>query len=376
MSEFENILDSFDPFEGLSSTDPVSKKSSEISGDVSSIRKKATNPIDASSKDNNKGVETVKPENSALDKTLNSFKSDTLGQISDGYQQKTENLSLDDLRDLALVEEGELKLNKDHVMSELSDVLGYSLGDTEAFKGEAGDELFKRFTQLTDPDGGALLDKNGDELSFKDGWRDGTTEGLIYSLAMRGYDLYEEVKDSALEDSFDETQLYSAAQAGMVEAYRPIFEKIKPESKARLMMIKAISYVIRNGDFNSLKEMLSILGEDTYSMIKRNYPTLPQDFLANYYLDSKVYFHEHQSVSDELVKVLTDLYGVSWYKTDTAHGEAYNVLIGTGCSEDAVKLLSLQEDLAVLVSLKSTFTEFPASEVFFEHFPDTPRIHL
>lgn len=376
MSEFSNILDSFDPFEGLSSTDPVSKKSSEIQGDVSSIRKKATNPIDSSSKDNSKGVETVKPENGALDKTLNSFKSDTLGHISDSYQQKTSNFTLDDLEQLAKVEEGSLGLNKDYVMSELSDTLGYSLGDTEAFKGEAGDELFKRFVQLTDPDGGALLDKNGNELSFKDGWRDGTTEGLIYSLAMRGYDLYEEVKDSALEDSFDATQLYSAAQSGMVEAYRPIYEKIKPESKARDMMLNAIEYVIRNGDFNSLVEMLNILGESNYPLVERNYPSLPKDFLGNYYIDKKVYLHEHQALSDKLSQTLVDIYGPSWYKVDTEHGEAYNVLIGSNCSADAVTLLSLNEDLGALVSLKHTFTEFPAAEVFFEHFPDTPRITL
>lgn len=376
MSEFTNILDSFDPFEGLNSTDPVSKKSTEIQGDVSSIRKKATNPIDSSSKDNNKGIETILPENGALDKTLNSFKSDTLGQISDGYQQKTENFTLDDLEALIKVEDGGVTLDKDHVMDELSDVLGYTLGDSEAFKGEAGDELFKRFVQLTDPDGGALLDKNGNELSFKDGWRDGTTEGLIYSLAMRGYELYEEVKDSALEDAFDETQLYSVVQSGMVEAIQPIYTKIKPASKAQNMLINSIQYVVQNGDFDCLREILRILGSANYPLIKRNYPTLPKDFLGNYYINKKVYLHEHQALAEELHSTLSSVYGDDWYQIETSHGKAYNVLIGSNCSPDAVTLLSLIDDLGTLVALQHTFTEFPASEVFFEHFPDTPRISL
>lgn len=374
MSNTSSTLDKFDPFAGLSSTDPTSRTSESIAGDVSSIRKTATDPIDASSKDNVLGIETVTPQNGALDKALNDYTSDTLGRMSSAYQTKTENFSLDDLRQLGEIEDGKIKFNKDYLMDQMSDVLGFTLGDSEAFKGEMGDVMFDLFVKATSPDGGALLDKNGNELTFKDGWRDGTTEGLIYSLAMAGLEIYQEIKDSAAEDSFDATSLYSAAQNGMVEAYRPIFDKIKPRAKAESMMITALRYVIHNGDMNSLREMLNILGSSHYPKIRSTYPTMPKDFLSQYYFDPKLYLHEHAALCQELKGFFEDIYGEDWYRRTTFMGKAYDVSIGFNASLDAVKLLSTDDDLAILVALKDTFSEQAAAEAFFDAFEDVPRI--
>lgn len=369
-------LDSFDPFAGVATTDPVSRSSAEISKDVSGIKKQATNPIDSTSKDNAKGTETVKPENSALDEALNNFKSDTLGQMKEGYKNKTENLSGNDLKEITKAEDGKLKLDKDGVMGQLSDVLGYDIGNSEGMQGDAGDKLFDMFTAFTDPDGGALLSKNGNQLSFKDGWREGTTEGLIYSLAMAGYDIYQEVRDSALEDAFDASSLYSAAQNGMVEAYEPIFLKIQPRTKAESMMVEAIQYVIQNGDLFSLREMIRILGPTFFPQIKANYPTMCRDFLSNYYMDKKVYVHQHQELCEELDDYFTKIFGLDWYLTETRHGNAYNVSIGTTCSKDAVDLLSTVDRLAIVVALRETFEEGDAAASFFELFSETPKIEL
>ncbi|UVD32190.1 hypothetical protein [Vibrio phage phiKT1028] len=316
------------------------------------------------------------PEMDGMSDVLNDFKSNTLGRMSEVYQTKTENFKLSDLKDLADIEGGKIKLNKDKMLGELSDVLGYNITDKDAFFGQAGDELFELFTQLTDPDGGALLDKNGDQLSFKDGWREGTTEGLIYSLARSGVELYNEVKDSAMQDAYDATVLYSAARAGMVEAYAPIHEKIKPKEKADSMMINALKYVIGNGDYFSFREMLRILGIEHYPKIRSTYPTLPITLLAAYYLDKSVYQHEHEALCLELDGHLSTIYGTEWYLTDTAHGKAYNALIGSGLSDDAVTLLMNVDRLSVLVSLRNTFDEMMASEVFFSQFPETPEIKL
>ncbi|BAW98405.1 phage protein [Vibrio phage pTD1] len=376
MSDKATSLDSFDPFEGVATTDPVSRSAEQISSDVGSIRKQATDPIDASSEDNYLGIESVMPSMDGLDETLNGFKSQTLGQMTEAYQSKTENFSIKDARDLLDVESGKIKINKEAVLDDISDIVGYNIGNSETFKGQAGDTLFDLFVQLTDPDGGSLLDKNGDQLSFKDGWRDGTTEGLIYALGMAGYELYQDVKDSAKQDAFDATMLYSAAQAGMVEAYAEIYGKIKPQSKANDMMINAIKYVISNGDYFSFREMLKILGKAQYPKIRSTYPTLPRDLLSAYYMDKKVYPHEHEVLCKELDGHLSDIYGVDWYLVPTAHGDAYNVLIGSECSNDAMILLRNEERLRIIVMLRGTFNEGRADDTFFDHFPDTPVINI
>lgn len=376
MSDKATSLDSFDPFEGVATTDPVSRSAEQISSDVGSIRKQATDPIDASSEDNYLGIESVMPSMDGLDETLNGFKSQTLGQMTEAYQSKTENFSIKDARDLLDVESGKIKINKEAVLDDISDIVGYNIGNSETFKGQAGDTLFDLFVQLTDPDGGSLLDKNGDQLSFKDGWREGTTEGLIYALGMAGYELYQDVKDSAKQDAFDATMLYSAAQAGMVEAYAEIYGKIKPQSKANDMMINAIKYVISNGDYFSFREMLKILGKSQYPKIRSTYPTLPRDLLSAYYMDKKVYPHEHEALCKELDGHLSDIYGVDWYLVPTAHGDAYNVLIGSDCSTDAMMLLRNEERLRIIVVLRGTFNEGRADDTFFDHFPDTPVINI
>ncbi|AGB07126.1 hypothetical protein [Vibrio phage VP4B] len=376
MSDKATSLDSFDPFEGVQSTDPVSRASEEISNDVGSIRKQATDPIDASSEDNYLGIESVLPSMETLDETLNGFKSQTLGQMTEAYQQKTEDFSWKDAKDLVDIEDGKVKLDRDAILGEISDVVGYNVGNSDMFKDQAGDTLFDLFVQLTDPDGGALLDKNGDKLSFKDGWREGTTEGLIYALGMAGYDMYQEVQDSALKDAFDATMLYSAAQAGMVEAYAGIYAKIKPQEKADNMMINAMKYVIDNGDYFSFREMLRILGKDQYPKIRSTYPNLPRDLLKNYYMDDKIYPYQHTEICNELDGHLSDIYGVDWYLMSTAHGEAYNVLIGSECSDDAILLLRNDERLRIVVALRGTFTKGMADSVFRGHFPNTPVISI
>lgn len=374
MSNSSSKLDGFDPFAGIGQTDPIQRTSSGISDDVASIRKKATDPIDITSKDNMMGVGTVTPENGALDNVLNDFTSDTLGRMSDAYQSKTEEFSVDDIRDVITIEDGSIGPNKEYLMDELSDVLGFTLGDSEAFKGELGDKLFEEFTKFTSPDGGALLDFNGGELSFKDGWRDGTTEGLIYSLAMAGIEIYKEVKDSAAQDAFDATSLYGAVQAGMVEAYRPIYNKIKPNSKAVGMVIISIQYAVNNGDYVSLKELLSILGEEQFPKVKAYYPTLCRDFLKSFYIDPKVYLHQHDELCQDMRAVFASIYGDEWYKVQTWYGMAFDVTMTSECSDDAVTILSTDLELGILVALRGTFTEDSAAEVFFTQFQNTPRI--
>lgn len=370
-------LNGFDPFEGIEQTNPVVKASDEIASDVSKMKKSANAPIETNSTQNHEGVAKVDPDNPALGGILNNYRSETLDGLGSAYQQKTENFSAQDVRDLSRAEDGKLKINENKVLGDLSDALGFNVTSNEAFKGDLSDELFKVFKDLTDPDGGQLLDKNGNVLSFKDGWRKGTTEGLIYSLALAGVDIYKEVKDSALIDSFDAASLYSAAQQGMVEAYRPIYDKIDGEDKKVFMMVEAIQYVLTNGDYHSLIEMTNILGVSRYPLIKARYPKLVSTFLSNFKLDkAKDFQHHHQTICDNTVGLFTQIFGEDWLKINTSFGLAVNGLIGSNISSDAVTVFKLNESMLPMITIKGIFTEQDAVDWFYQKFSETPKLSI
>lgn len=371
-------LDGVDPFAGIANTNPVVAKKKSIDNDVEKLKKVSSRAIEADSTQNYEGIVKVKPKDPTLDETLNDYQSEVLNNINRLQQDRTEELKPDDLKKFVKVEDGraEVVVPKVDVMKDLSDVLGFNVQNNEAMQDDLGDAMFDTFKDLTYPDGGELLTKNGEELSFNRNWREGTTEGLVMALGLAGLDIYKEVRDSAIEEAFDASSLYQAVKNGMIESYRPIYEKIDGKEKKDKMIVESIQYALANGDWYSLKELTSIAGSSLYPNIKARYPTLVRTYMTNYRLNTKKdHQKDYRKIVDETIALFKAIYGEDYLKINTSFGMVYDGSIGSTASQDAITVYSLNDELGMLLTLKGVFQINKSFDVFLSHFPNTPVLN-
>jgi len=124
-----------------------------------------------------------------------------------------------------------------------------------------------------------------------------------------------------------------------------------------------------------MNKVLTLVTENKYAVINAKYPYLISSLFQNFSLDPGTSVGEYPGIKAMFLKVCISIFGVNWYKRETAFGMIYNLGLVSSVSDDLKKVIMSDEtypDLVPFLACAGIFNEQYSWDVFKSNFTDVP----
>ena len=360
-------------FGGLDLSNVQKAFQTNTSKSMSTVKESTLTPADVTGDKLKSGVAKVKPTDTSVLASLTQYRSEAvseldgiIGMLSGGLLNKASDIT----KAIKIGSNGSPELDTDDLLSAVSGNMGYQISGQKSGLRKIAASLSSEFKALTGLNLPNLLQSDGTGFKVNGNWR-----GLVGQETLRQINKFtgiDQFIDVSVQTAMYNTVMKQAAQLGMKDSYKSIYDLYKVKRSADQIMVDTVRTMIANGDIDSVDAVLAILDQQGVNAINAAYPEFIETLFRSFHFEDDVFPEDYDALRVKLLSVLTRVVGPSWWLRSTQFGMAYNLALINQASGDMITLLSPVTELQPLLAAAGKFSERSAASIMKSNFKDAP----
>lgn len=343
-------------FDGFNLSDTIQKFQTSTTSAMSKVKENTLSPMDTTGDRLKEGVALKKATDTSVTENITSYKSSAvseldgiIGMLSGGL------LNTKAITNAIRIGPNGVGLSTDDILSAASTEAGFPVsGKTSAMRRLASG-ISNQFKKLTGVNIGQLITSDGKGFAINGNWR--TMLGAETLNQINQLTGINEFIDVSVQNALYNSVMDSAAQLGMRDSYKSIYDLYQNTRTADEMMVDAVRVMITNGDIKSIDVVINMISQNGVNAINAAYPDFVETLFRSFHFASDVMVEDYASLRDTLLGVLVKICGPNWWLRSTQFGNAYNVGIIRSASPDMLTLLNGYDPLVPLICAAGMFSE-------------------
>lgn len=364
-----SIFDGFD----LGDTLNVFKK--QTNTQMSTVKEGVLSPMDVTGDKLKEGVALVKPQDTSIKGTITKYKSSAvseldgiIGQLSGGL------LNTKAITKAIRIGPNGVTLNDDAILSSASGQMGVPVsGKTSAMR-KLASMVTGEFKSITGVNINGIITTDGKGYRINQNWR--TSVGSETLKMIQQFTGINEFIDTSVQYAMYNSVMKMAAEYGMSDSYKSIYDLYKSKRTADQIMIDSVRIMIARGDVVSIDAVLALLDQSGINAINAGYPEFIKTIFRSFKFDDDVFPEDYPLIKDKLLSVILRVCGPEWWMTFTQFGWAYDLALINSASKDVKTLLSTVETFIPMLCTAGMFQERSAVAEMKGKFKDAPVFTL
>ena len=362
-------------FDGFNLTDTLNKFKTSTDQAMSKVKDSTLTPMDVTGDRMKEGAALLKPTDTSVTKTIGTYKSTAvseldgiIGMLSGGL------LNTKDLTGAIRMGPNGLGLSTDAILAAASTQAGFPISSAASGMRRLASGITTEFRKLTGIDVGGLVTSDGKSFGVSGNWRTYLGQATLDQInSLTGIN---DFIDVSMQTALYNSVMQSAAQLGMKDSYKSIYDLYQNQRSARDILIDAIRTMITNGDIESIDEVVKLMDQDGINSINAIYPDFIETLFRSFHFAEDVYVDQYGALREKLLGFLVKICGPNWWMRSTQFGNAYNMAVINSASTDMITLLSGMDELAPLLCSAGMFNEGNAITMLKQQFRDAPVYHV
>lgn len=338
---------------------------------MSKVKDETLTPMSVSSEKMQEGVALLKPTDTSVTGVISDYRSTAvseldgiIGMLSGGL------LNTKDLTRSVRVGRDGVGIDTDSLLAAASEQIGFPVTGKNSAMRKLSNAINDQFAKLTGVNIGDLITNDQKGFSVNGNWRTMLGQETLNQVSkLTGIN---EFIDVSLQTAIYNSVMDSAAQLGMRDSYKSIYDLYSNKRSAKEMLIDAVRVMITNGDIESIDVVVNILDQDGVNSVNAAYPNLVEDLFRSFSFNDSLTPQDYPPLKIKLLGLLNRICGPNWWLKSTAFGNAYNLGIVNNVSADMIILLDGDNDLAPLLCSAGIFTQRNAISELKLNFKDAP----
>lgn len=358
-------------FDGFNLSETIQKFQTSTTSAMSKVKENTLSPMNTTGDMLKEGVALKKPTDTSVKESITSYKSTAvseldgiIGMLSGGL------LNTKDVTNAVRIGPNGIGLSTDDILAAASSEAGFPVsGKTSAMRRLASG-ITGQFKKLTGVNIGQLITTDGKKFSISGNWRTILgTETLNQINQLTGIN---EFIDVSVQTALYNSVMDAAAQLGMRDSYKSIYDLYTDTRSADEMMVDAVRVMITNGDIESIDVVVNMISQNGVNSINAAYPDLIETLFRSFHFASDLMVEDYAPLRDKLLALLVRICGPNWWMRSTQFGNAYNLAVIRTASPDMITLLNGYDELVPLICAAGMFNDRNAISEMKSQFKEAP----
>lgn len=347
-----------DLFQGLNLDSSINSFKTNTNNSMQTVKGNTLTPADVTTARMKQGVALKTAKDTGVKGTITAYRSAAveqldgiIGALSGGF------LNTKDITKAIKIGRDGVTFSEDSIISAIGKDVGVPVSGQAGVMRALQRELTKEFKTLTGYDIGGVLQTDGQKFKINKNWRGAAGKQTLKMVG--GLIGLDEFVDTSVRGAFYNATLFQAADYGMSNSYRRLFDSYPPGFGMikRDAVIEAMRIVITNGDIDSTDELLKLLDTEGRNTLLSKYPNFIELLFSNFKFDSDMFPENYHILRDKLLALLSGLMGPNWHLKYTEFGYALNLSLINKVSKDMKILLQPVEWLVPLLCTAGMFDD-------------------